>query len=72
MKHIGGGGKARGEAAKDGGVGEIFGEQGFADAVGTKEDSLGGLVEELKREELIDEGAVDFGGPVLTGIQKRG
>ena len=50
-------------------VGEVFGEDGFADAVGTDEDGVGGVVEEGEGEEVIDEWLVDaFGpGPVEVG-----
>ena len=71
VEHIGGGGKAGGKAAKDGGVGKVFGGQGFADAVGSKEHGVGGLVEELESEQFIDEGPVDFVGPVPIEVGER-
>ena len=52
-------------------MGEVFGKQGFADAVGSKEHGVGGLVEELESEQFIDEGAVDFGRPVPVEVGER-
>lgn len=58
-----GGGEADGEALKDGVVGEVLGEEGLAGAVGSNEDDVGALAEEVEGEEVVDEGAVEVPGP---------
>ena len=43
--------------------GEVFGDHGFADAVLSDEDDVGGVFEPLESSELFDEIAIDGSGP---------
>ena len=49
-------------------VEEVLHEHGLADAVGSDEDDVGGVVDEGEREQLLDEGAVDALGPVEVEV----
>ena len=63
VEHVGGTDEAGDMALHDGVVEEVLGEHGLADAVGTEEHDVGGVMEELEGEEFIDEGPVDSLGP---------
>lgn len=47
---------------------KVFGEEGFADSVGSYEHDVGGVFEPLEPEEIVDLGAVDFLGPVSIKV----
>jgi len=69
VEHVRGGGEPCGEAVEHAMVEEVLHEHGFADAVRSDEDDVGGVVDEGEREQLLDEGAVDAlrPGPVEVG-----
>ena len=64
MEHVGGHGEASGVAVEDGVMDDVLREHGFADAVGSEEHDVDGIVDEGEREELVDELAVDGLGPL--------
>ena len=62
-EHAGSGGEAHGVALEDGAVGDIGGDGGFADAVGADQDDVGGLVEEVEAQEVLDGHAIATARP---------
>ena len=71
VEHVGGVDEACGMAAKHGLMGEVLGQHGLAQAVGSDEHDVGRLIEEGEGEQLLDEGAVDIGGPVPVEVGER-
>ena len=47
MEHVGGSDETRRGAVDDGVVDEVFGEHGFADAVGADQYDVGGIADKL-------------------------
>ena len=57
-------------AGGEGGPDEGFGEVGLAEAAGGKEQDGAALLEESKREDLVDERAVDAGGVLEVEVRE--
>ena len=68
VEHVRGHGEAGGEAVEHGVMEEVLHEYRLADAVGSDEDAVGGVVDEGEGEELFDEGWVDAFGPVEVEV----
>ncbi len=47
---------------------QVLGDHGFADTVGADQDDVGGLLEEVQGEQLIEELAIDFFGPGVIEV----
>ena len=52
-------------------VGDVLGQGRLADAVGTDDDDIGGLLEEVERHQRLDGGAVAALGPVPVEVAQR-
>jgi len=52
-------------------VGEVLGDQGLADAVGSDQDDVGGAGEPVETEEVVDLLAVDLLGPAPVEVGQR-
>ena len=52
-------------------VGDVLRQGRFADAVGTDDDDIGGLLEEVERHQRLDGGAVAALGPVPVEVAQR-
>jgi len=70
-EHAGGGCEAHGMAFEDGAVGDIGGDGGLADAIGSDQDEVGGLVEEVEGHEVLDGHAVASPWPVPVEVGER-
>jgi hypothetical protein len=70
-EHVAGGGEADGVAADDSLMGDVFEDHGFADAVGTDEDSVVAGLDEAEGEELVDGFAIDLLGPSPVEVGHR-
>ncbi len=61
-------GEAHGMAFEDGAVGDIGGDGGLADAVGSDQDEVGVLLEEVEAHEVLDGHAVAAPWPVPVEV----
>lgn len=68
LNDIGSGAEQDGMADKDSTVGDVPCDHGFAEAVATDEDEIACLTDEVKREGLFDNDAIDLSGPVPVEI----
>src|SRR5579872_2038429 len=68
MQHVGGGGEARGVAAQHRLMQQVLGDHALAEAVGTDDHEVGGLLEEAEGEELIEERAIELFGPLVVEV----
>jgi hypothetical protein len=71
VEQFAGGQEERGGAAHHGLVEEVLSDHRLADAIGSDEDDVGGLVDPGQREELVDVEAVDFLRPVIVEVDHR-
>src|SRR5208282_6458457 len=70
-EQVGDGAEQGGVAGQDGSVGDIFGNQGFAQAGRAAQDQVAAAGEEVEGEGAFDQGAVDFLGPAPLEIRDR-
>ena len=66
-----GGAEDNGVTSEDGGVGNVFGEHGFAEAVSAQEDQVARFGDEVERERALDQGAVNLFGPEPIEVGDR-
>ena len=67
-EQVGGGGEEGGVASEDGLVGDVLGEHGLAEALGTDEDDVFAAGEEVEREDAFEDRAFEGGRPVPVPI----
>ena len=60
-----------GEAGLKSGVGDIFSDHGFAEAIGAHQDEVAAFRNKVEREGSFDGGAIDFLGPVPVEVGDR-
>ena len=70
-EHAGGGGEAHGVALEDGAMGDIGGDGRLSDAVGTDQDDVGGLAQEVEAHEVLDGHPVAAPGPRPVEVGER-
>ncbi len=71
VKQIGGGAKQNAVAGGDGGVGDVLGKECFTEAIGSDQNEIARLGDEIESQSAFDQIAVDFGGPAPVEIGER-
>jgi hypothetical protein len=70
-QELGGGKEERGAPGKDGSMGEILGDHGLAQSSGGDEHDVAYPLEEVEREQGLDQRAIDLGGPIPIEVGHR-
>ena len=70
-EHLAGTGEQHGVAVDQCLIGDVAGERRLADAVGTDQDDVGGVGEEVERHQRLDSGAVATLGPGPVEVGER-
>jgi hypothetical protein len=60
-----------GVAGEDGLVGDVLGEHGLADAVGTEQDEVSAFLEEFQSQGSLEQGSIDLFGPIPVKVGDR-
>jgi len=68
VEHVGGGANEHGVTIENGLMSDVFEEHCFSDAVGSEQDEVASLTQEVEGDGGLDESTIDFLGPVPVEV----